>query len=85
MQAHHHDDDAGGNRELARIGAQHGADRARAGAKRHEHGGEAEHEQEGGEERLAPHARLDLGVGEAFERGPGEIDEVRRHQRQHAG
>ena len=55
MQTHDDDGDAGEDRELARIGAQHRADRAGAGAKRHEHRGKAEHEQKRGGERLAPH------------------------------
>ena len=44
MQTHDDDDKAGHNGELARIGAQHRADGARAGAERDEHGGEAEDE-----------------------------------------
>ena len=70
MQAHDDDDDAGNDREFARIGAQHGADGAGAGAERDEHGGEAEHEQKRRNEyRLAARA-VRLGVGQAFKRVP---------------
>ena len=44
--------------ELVRIGAQHRADHAGAGAERHEHRGEAEHEQQRRDDGLAPHPRL---------------------------
>ena len=34
---------------------------------------------------LAPHPRLGFGIGQPFQRRAGQIDEIRRHQRQHAG
>ena len=85
MQAHDDNGDAGDDGEFARIGAQHGADGAGAGAERDEHGGEAEHEQQRRGDRLAPDPRLGLRIGKPLQRRAGEIDEIGRHQRQHAG
>jgi hypothetical protein len=39
----------------------------------------------GGEDRVPAHPRRRLLLREALERGAGQIDEIGRHQRQHAG
>ena len=85
VQAHDDDDDARDNRELARIGAQQCTDDAGAGAQRHEDRGESEHEQQRRRHGFAANPRLGLGIGKPLQRGAGHIDEIRRHQRQHAG
>ncbi len=61
------------------------ADRTCARAEGDEHGREAGDEQQRREHRLALDLPLGLGIGEALERSAGEIDEIGRHQRQHAG
>ena len=85
MQTHDDDGDAGNNGEFAGIGAQHGADGAGAGAERHEDRGESEHEQQRSGDRFAPDPRFLFRVGKALERSSGEIDQIGRHQGQHAG
>ena len=85
MQPHDDDDDAGDFAEHVGIGVQHRAEHAGAGAKRHEHRGEAEHEDESRDHGLAPHARGGFRIGKAFQRRAGQIDQIGRHQRQHAG
>jgi len=84
VQPHHDDGDPRHGRELVRVEAHQRPDRARARAQRHEHGGEARHEQERGHDGLAPHPPLRLGVRQPLERGAGQINQVRRHQRQYA-
>ena len=85
MQAHDDDDDAGEDRKLRRPGADQAADEGRAGTERDEHGGEAEHEHQ----RRAHHRALRGGraffVGDVLDGGAGQIDQIGRHQRQHAG
>ena len=55
-----------------------------ARAERNEHRGEAGDEQTGGDDGVAPDPGLRLRLRQPLERGAGEIDQVRRHQRQHA-
>jgi len=71
--------------ELGRIGLHQGAERARARPEGDEHGGKAAHEQQRGQDRLAPHLRLGFRVGEALERRTGQIHQIGRNQRQDAG
>ena len=85
MQAHDDDGDAGDDRELVRVEAQHRADHAGAGAERDEYRGESGDEQDRGKHGVAPHARRRLRIGEPLERRPRQIDQIGRHQRQHAG
>ena len=85
MQAHDDDGDAGDDRELVRIGAHQRADHAGAGAERDEHGRKAATNSSAASTVSRLHLRLRLGVGEPLQRGAGEIDEIGRHQRQHAG
>ena len=68
-----------------RVKAQQRADHAGACTERDEDGREPRHEQGGSEHRIALHPRWRLLVREALERGAGKIDEIGRHQRQHAG
>ncbi len=84
MQPHDDDGDAGDDGELVGIKAHQRADHARAGAERHEYCGEAQHEQHGGDDRVAPHPRRRLCFRQPLERGAGKKDEIGRHQRQHA-
>ena len=85
MKPHDDDGDAGERRELQRIGLHQRADRARAGAEGDEHGRETAYEQQRRANGIAPDQRLGFGVGQPLERSAGEIDEIGRHQRQHAG
>ena len=85
VQTHHDDRDAGDDRELPRPRLDERADGARARAEGDEHGREAGDEQQRREHRLALDLPLGLGIGETLERSAGEIDEIGRHQRQHAG
>ena len=85
VQAHDDDGDTGDDAQLARPHLNHRADRARAGAERDEHRGKSGDEQQRRKHGLALDPRLGLGIGEALQRGAGEIDEIGRHQRQHAG
>ena len=69
-----------------RPGAHQRADHAGAGAERDEHRREAGDEQQRGAQRVwRIEPVLRLVVGQPLERGAGEIDQIRRHQRQHAG
>ena len=85
MQAHDDNDDTGEDGKFAGIGPHDAADGARAGAQGDEHGGEAEHEEQRGCDRFAADARFGLGIRQPLKRSAGKINEIRRHQRQHAG
>ena len=85
MQAHDDDGDAGDDRELVGIEPQQPANRAGAGAERDEHGREPGDEQRGGEQHVALDQRRRLGAGQPLHGGAREIDQIGRHQRQHAG
>jgi hypothetical protein len=84
VQPHGDDHDACDDRELARIKPDQRADGARARAECHEHGGEAGDEQQRGDDGIALDAGRRLLVGEPLKRGASQIDEIGRHQRQHA-
>jgi hypothetical protein len=85
VQTHHDDGDTGDDRELARIKAHQCADQAGAGAEGDEYRRESGDEQSRGENRVASHPRRRLRLRDPLERGAGKIDQIRRHQRQHAG
>src|SRR5262249_27187321 len=85
MQSHDDDGDAGDDCELVRIKAHQRADHARAGAERHEYRREPGDEQDGRDDGVAFHQRRRLILRQPLERGAGQINEIGRHQRQHAG
>ena len=85
VQPHDDDGDAGDDRELIRIKAQQRADHACARAECDEDGREPGHEQGRSEHRVPLHLRRRLLVRKTLERGAGQIDQIGRHQRQHAG
>src|SRR4029079_12241219 len=58
---------------------------AGAGAQSNEDGGKTEHEERSAEHGRAPDLRIGFLVRQALERQAGEIDEIGRRQRQHAG
>ncbi len=85
MQAHHDDDHTGEDRELCRPGANEAADERRTGAKRHEHGGKAEHEHQRRDHHRALGSLHALVIGDMLDGRAGEVHQIGRHQRQHAG
>ena len=82
VQAEQQHDDAGDDAELVAPAEQEPAQGGGAGAERHEHGREAEHEAQGVAQRLQSRA---LPVAQRLQRGAGDIGQVARHQRQDAG
>ena len=84
MQAHENDRKSGNDREPMRISSQETSNHARAGAERNEHGRKAEHEQQRRRRNVALGATRQPRIRQPLERGPGQVDEIGRHQRQHA-
>jgi two-component sensor histidine kinase len=84
MQAHGDDDDAGDNRKLGRPGADQCSDQGGAGAERHEHGGKSEHEHDRRYHHRTLRRRHRLFILEVLDGRAREVDQIRRHQRQHA-
>ena len=84
MQAHHDDADPGGDRQrMAPLPEQRSQRRSRR-AQRDEHGREAGHEQERGDQHVAPRLRLAF-VDQRFDARARKIAKIGRRQRQHAG
>ena len=68
-----------------RPGADEAADKGGAGAERHEHGGEAEHEHQRRGHHRALRGLCTLVIGDVLDGRAGQVDQIGRHQRQHAG
>src|SRR5215468_2542576 len=84
VQPHDDDGDAGNDCEFVRIKPHQRAHHAGTGAERHEHRGETGHEQERRDDGIAFHQRWRFRLRQPLERGPRQIDEIGRYQRQHA-
>ena len=84
MQAHQDHADPGRDRQSMAPLPEHRSQRRRGRAQADEHGREAGHEQDRGDENVAPRLRLAL-VGQRFDARAREIAKIGRRQRQHAG
>jgi two-component sensor histidine kinase len=84
VQPHDHDHDAGDDGELSRPGADQSPDQRGAGAEHHEHGRKTQHEQRRRGHHSASGGRDVLVIFDVLDRGTGQIDQIRRDQRQHA-
>ena len=85
MQAHDDDDDAGQDRKFCRPGADQAADQGGTGAERHEDGGKTQHEHQRRRHHRPLGGLRGVVVGDMLDGRAGEIDQIGRHQGQHAG